>query len=313
MTELIVDVGEVVEPVAEVPDKTVADLVRMVESYLRVGVRTELDKLASGVTADAATLTTTYQVPAIKTGARLSIDLEDYHVWSVSGASVTVQPGMFGSTSASHDTGSIIHVNAEYTPAEIVRELNNELAGLSAPGAGLFRPNTVTLTFNPTYLGYDLTDVTNVDGILTVVAETAGSSRARVPVPFRLERNVDTATFPSGMALMVYEGWSGRDVVVTFKDQFGSVDSLTDFVAATTGLPSSVFDVLAMGAALRLAGVAEIGRNQMVSQGSSRRANEVPAGSRVNAVRFAVSEYRERRAQEADRLKRAYPTRLPRW
>lgn len=310
MSELVVDVGTVSAPSISQPDTTVASLIRQVESHLYTGTRVERDKLASGVTANATSLTTTYSRAAIKAGAKLTIDLEEYHVWSVSGATVTVQPGEFGSTSAAHDSGAIIHVNAEFSPFEIFREINNELSGLSA--AGLFRTNSVTLAFNAARTGYDLTDVTNVDGILTVLAEATGPERLRSPIPWRLERNLDTDTFPSGFGLFLDRGWPGRDVFVVYKDQFGAVDSLADNVYASTGLPPSAHDLLAMGAALRLAAPAEIDRNQMSSQGGSRRANEVPAGSRVNAIRGLAGRYERRLVQEANRLKRAYPTRLPR-
>lgn len=311
MSELVVDVGAVTSPTPAETDSTVADIVQATLGHLHKATRVEWDKLASGVSANAGTLTTTYQRPAAKAGAKLCIDLEEFHVWADSGATLTVEPGQFGSTSASHDTGAIIEINPEFSTFDVFREINNELRGLSAPG-GLWREATVTLAFNPARLGYDLTDVVNVDGIVSVVAETTGPERNRVPVPWRLERNVDTDVFPSGMALFVYEGWSGRDVFVTYKTTFGLVDSLTDSVEATTGLPVSAHDILAMGAALRLAGMAEIDRNQLGSQGSSRRANEVPAGSRQNAVRFPFQQYQRRVRDEADRLRRKYPPRLSR-
>lgn len=314
MPDLVVsDIGEAETPAPADTSITCADVVNMALGYLHTGVRVERDMLASGVSASAGTLITTYQVPAIKAGAKLNIDLEDYHVWSVSGANVTVNPGDFGSTAAAHSAGAIIHVNPEFSQFEVFREINNELRALSSPANGLYRVSTVTLTYNPTYYGYDLTDVTNVDGILTVQAETTGSDRARLPdTSWRLGRNLDTDQFPSGFALFTHMGWSGRDVFVAYRNQFGLLSSLVDNVETVTGFPSSAVDILAMGAALRLAGVAEIDRNQMSAQGNSRRANEVPAGSRVNAIRGLANLYRQRVVQEADRLKRAYPYMLPR-
>lgn len=311
MPDLVVSAGSITAPTSSIPDSTVADIVKAALGHLHTGTRVERDKLNGAISASTGTLTTTYQVPGIKTGAKLNIDLEEFHVWSVAGATVTVQPGEYGSTSASHDTGSIIHVNPEFSQFDVFREINNELRALSAP-ARLWRENTVTLTYNPARLGYDLTGVTSVDGIVSVVAETTGSDRNRVPIPWRLERNLDTDVFPSGMGLFIDGGWPGRDVFVTFKDQFGLVDSLTDNVEATSGLPASCHDILAMGAALRLAGMAEIDRNQMSGQGSSRRANEVPAGSRQNAVRFPYQQYKDRVRDESDRMKRKYPVRLVR-
>lgn len=290
---------------------TARELLEMAWSYLYTGVRPERDYLASGVSASATSLTTTYQAPAIKSGAKLSIDIEDYYVKAVTGATVTVEPGDFGSTAAAHASGAKIQVNAEFTPFEIFREMNNELHALSSPANGLFRANTVTLTSNPAVLGYDLTGVTNVDGIITVLAE-APAMRGWSPVAWRLERNLATADFASGMALFPDGGHPGRDLRVVFRDQFAPLTALANVASTTTGLAESAVELLAMGAALRLAGVAEIDRNLTSSQGNSRRANEVPAGSRVNAIRGLAGMYRQRVVQEANRLKRSYPTRLPR-
>lgn len=311
MTELVIaDIGEFTAPAPGAPTSTALDVLHEAWAYLYTGVRVERDKLASGVSANAATLTTTYQRGGVKAGAKLSVDLEDYHVWAVSGATVTVQPGEFGSASADHVAGSIIHVNAEFTPYEIFKQANNELKSLSVP---LFAERTVTLAFNPSHFGYDLTGVDNIDGIVRVLAETTGSDRDRVPISdWRVERNLDTDVFASGNGLFTDKGWPGRDIFVTYRGQFGELSSLSDDVETITGLPYSCFDILAMGAAIRCAAPSEIDRNQMGSQGSGRRSSEVPAGARLNAIRGLAQLRRERITEERDRLRRRYPTRLVR-
>lgn len=291
---------------------TTADLIRQAESYLYSTTRPERDKLGGSYTSGATTLTTTYQRPAIKAGARLSIDLEDFHVWSVSGATVTVKGADNGSAAAAHSNGADIIVNAEYTPFEVFREINNELRALSSPANGLYRVSTVDLTFNSAYSLYDLTSVTNVEGIATVYGEV-GVNREWVPISgWSLVRDADTDVFASGFALDVPFGWPGKSVRVAYRRQFATLSSLTDNVETVSGIPSSATDIVSMGAALRLAGVAEIDRNQLSAQGNSRRANEVPAGSRANAVRFPFAQYKARIVEESARLKQAYPTVLPR-
>lgn len=313
MPDVIADLGDYTSPpVPSVTDKTTADLIAMVRAYLTVGRREERDKLAESVTENATTLETTYERPAIKAGARLNIGLEDFHVWDVDGSTVTVQPGEFGSSSAAHAAGDIIHVNPEFSQFDIFRELNNELRGLSAPRK-LFRVAQTTLTYNSATFGYDLTDVSDMRGVLSVLATTVGSDANREPITdWRVEHGVDTASFPSGVALFTGRGYPGRAVTVNYKTGFGELSSLSDAVSATTGLPTSAYDVLAMGAALRLADPAEIGRNQVSAQGSSRRANEVPPGSRTNAPRVTRADYMARLSEERNDLERQWPTRLPR-
>jgi hypothetical protein len=290
-------------------DTSVPALIEQVWSYLYTGVRVERDKLDGAVIANATELVTTYQRGGIKAGARLSIDLEDYHVWSVADETVTVQPGEFGSTATEHADGSIIHVNAEWSPFEIFREMNNELRALSHH---LAYTRTVTLTYNPAYVGYDLTDVTNVDGIVGVLAQDF-TSRNWFPITgWRVDHNLDTDVFASGSALFTHDGVPGRDLLVTYRAHYTPLTGLTNYIASQSGLPYSAHDILAMGAAVRCAAPAEIDRNQMGSQGSGRRSNEVPAGARLNAIRGLAQLRQTRIIEERDRLARKFPVRLVR-
>lgn len=310
---VVVDAGSPSSPTPGTPSTLAQEVLDQAMSYLYTGVRVERDKLASGVSAGAESLTSTYSVDAIRGGSKLSVDLEDYHVWSVTGPTATVQPGEFGSTTADHATGAIIHVNAEWTPFEVFREMNNELRSLSSPSNGLMRVASVTLTYNPAFYGYDLTDVANVDDIVSVLAATTGSDRDRAVVrDWRIERNLDVATFPSGNGLFFRDGWPGRDVIVSYIDAFSPLTSLLDDVEAVSGLPYSAHDILAMGAAVRCAAPSEIDRNRMDSQGSGKRSVEVPAGARLNAIRGLAQLRQERIADEADRMRRRYPIRMPR-
>lgn len=309
MPDVIASLGTFTAPPSGSDTRTARQVLDEAMNLLHSSIRVERDKLNGALDSSTASVVTVYSRAGIKAGAKLSVDTEDMHVWSVSGATATVQRGEFGSTAAAHADGSIVLVNAEFTPAELFRQMNNELKALS--GKGLFAPRTVTLTYNPTYFGYDLTSVDNIDGILRVVAATTGPERELYPVTdWRLERNADTSVFPSGYALFTRAGWPGRDITVTYRGRFGVLTSLDDDVETTTGLPNSAFDVLAMGAAIRCAAPTEIDRNQTGSQGSGRRASEVPAGARANALRFPVQLYRDRVADERDRLVREFPARL---
>ncbi len=312
MPIVVVDSGSYTAPPAGSPTATAAEILHDAMAHLHTGVRVERDKLNGAVTSGATTLTSTYSRGGIKAGARLDIDLESYHVWSVSGAVATVQPGEFGSTTAAHANGSIIHVNSEFPMFDVFTQANNELKSLSSPLAGLFAVRTVTLVYNPSHVGYDLTGVTNIDGILRVLAETTGSDRTRIPVTdWRVERGLDTDVFPSGYGLFLTRGWSGKDVFVSYRGQFSELSALDNDVETVTGLPYSCHDILAMGAAIRCAAPAEIDRNQMGSQGSGRRSSEVPAGARLNAVRGLAQLRQQRINEERARLLRRFPVQLP--
>lgn len=310
MPDVIPDLGDYTAAPEGSDTATAGDILRRAENQLQTGVRAEWDKLATSLDSSTTDVVDTYARGGIKAGAKLSIDLEDMHVWSHTTNTSVVERGQFGSAAAAHATGAIIHVNREFTPFEIFTEMNNELRSLSS---SLMAERTVTLAYNAAQFGYDLTGVTNIDGIVRVLAETTGSDRDRVPITdYRIERNLDTDVFASGYGLFVGDGWPGRDVFVTYRGQFGVLSSLDDDVETTTGLPNSCFDILVMGAAIRCAAPTEIDRNQTGSQGSGRRSSEVPAGARLNAIRGLVGLRQQRIVEERDRIKRRYPTRLVR-
>lgn len=310
MPDVISDLGTYTAPPTGSPTATARDVLDEAWSHLYTNIRVERDKLDGDVDDATTSIVDTYARGGIKAGAKLSIDLEDMHVWDHVTNTSTVQRGDFGSTAAAHADGSIILVNAEWTPAEILRQMNNELKSLST---ALMAERTVTLSYSAARYGYDLTGVENVDGIVRVLAETPGSERDRVPVTdWRVERNLDTDTFASGFGLFTGQGFPGRDLLVTYRGQFGELSSLDDDVETVTGLPYSCFDILAMGAAIRCAAPSEIDRNQTGSQGSGRRSSEVPAGARANAVRLPIARYEKRIIEERDRIRRRFPARLPR-
>jgi len=63
-----------------------------------------------------------------------------------------------------------------------------------------------------------------------------------------------------------------------------------------------------LGAQIRLMSPREIKRNFTESQGDTRRADEVPAGSVAGSVSNLLRLRRDRIQAEAARLARAYPT-----
>jgi hypothetical protein len=305
------DIGTVTAPVSTPLVVTVQSIVDMTKRWLFTGGREAVNKLTSSVSANASSLTFTYDLGAIQGGARVSIDLEDYRVWSVSSPSATVEPGQYGSTSAAHNTGSLVFVNALFSQFEIVTEINNELLALSAPGSGLFQIKTVDLTYSPSFQAYNLTSVTDAEDILAVSYESLGPSREYIPIDsWRFQRNLPTGDFASGFALTLLQGADpGQTVRVAYKAPFTTLSSLSDDLVLNAGLPASARDVVAMGAALRLSTSREIRRNFNESQGDTRRASEVPPGANNAAPAGLRQKYLERRNEEAARLQRLFPPR----
>lgn len=287
---------------------TAADLVQETRGHLLSGGRNELNRLDGAITNVASTLTLEFPLGGIQRGAVLSIDLELVYVWSVAGLVATVKRGYLGSTPAAHSDEAIVEVNPAVSDFQIFRALNAEIDAYSSPVHGLYRIATLDLTYNAARNGYDLTGVTNLIDILTVEAkDVMPGDRMRIN-RYRLIRNQDTADFTSGYALYLYDTvMPGKTIEVAYKAPFVALSALaTDL--ATTGLPTTAYDIPPLGAAARLMAPMEARRSMIDRQPEPRQASDVPPGAARQAAGGLLALRNQRLVEEAARLQSAYPS-----
>lgn len=312
--DIVVDVGEpsVPDPSAGC-DTTLRTAINRTRTELLSGRREERNRLATDIASGATSLELDFAKGGIDNGSRLGIDLELFHVYSVTGQTVTVEPAEGGSIAADHDNGTIIRVNSRATDFDILNAINDTLRDLSSPGAGLFRVGSVDLTLDSNLDTYDLTDAANVYDILGVwyPVDTGTQQWSRVANKhWRLIRDADVSAFASGFGLQFFSGFSAADgttIRVTYKTRYNLLADYADNVESVAGLHCDAHDLLWIGAAIRLSDTREIERNQTMSQGEPRRASEVPAGALNNSVAGLQRRWSQRIRDEASRLARQYP------
>lgn len=292
---------------------TVTALIEETRRVLFSGQREGRNKLSIGVTASDTSLTFAYPMGGIRSGSKLSINLEDIYVWDT--ASQTASPvdrGQFGSTAAIHDAGTIAHVNPKFSNWEIFNALNDEILSLSTPHNGLYAISTIQLTYSPTIQGYNFSLPTAID-IYEVRYEVPGPSMEQpLSTDWELSRGMPTTDFASGVALFVRDAYPNYPVTVKAKIPY---PQLTASLAATTSptIPDSVIDLLSIGAAWRLTQSREVRRNFDEVQGDTRRADEVPPGANMGASRELGRLRQQRINEEASRLNQLYPNRSRRY
>lgn len=289
---------------------TALELIQRTETHLLGSVTEKRNRLASAISDTTSTsLTLTYDAGPITQGARIEIDAEEMYVWAVNGQTVTVERGFNGSTAATHAQNAHVVVDPRYPRHVILRALNDDLRDLSSPVNGLFKSSYVDLTYSPAYDGYDLTGVSDLIGILDVFYEEP-TRRGWTPTQWRLNRDLPTADFASGNAVFINAAFPGSTVRVRYKAPFSTITYSTSDVETTSGLPASAIDIPVLGAAARLIAGREIPRNQVESQPSTRRADEVPPGAIANSARALLAFRAQRIADEAARLMSRTPIRL---
>lgn len=308
MSDIVISSIESVIPSVPPSSRTVGVLIEDTRRLLYSNTRDQRDKLAAAIDESATSLTLRYGNNTVQSGSLLSIDLEEFYVWEVSGKVATVEPGQFGTLTAEHAADTIIFINPKFSNFAMFKALNDTVHALA--GHGLYRMLNVDLTYTSGVSGYDFLGVTDLSIEPYKVYRKAGGTANSWPVVnnYSYARGLDTAVFPSGQAIFINEGAVvGNPIRVLYKAPFNAFSSIADNIESVSGIPTYMHDILSLGAAIRLAAPREIKRNFDESQGDTRRASEVPPGANLNSYAGLAIQYRQRVNQELERLARQYP------
>jgi hypothetical protein len=277
-----------------------------------LGSRTEpINRLASDP-GTGATLTFANELGGISEGARLSIELEDIHVWSTSTTTKTAEclRGFESTTNVAHATGTLVRVSPRVTDSQILVAINAHLRGLY--GEGVYRMDAEEYAYNPSQSLYPLSS--NVLEPYQIWAEDRSESIGWVKLyGWQMARNQNTTDFPSGNAIVFTREApsAGFQFRITYRRELGTLTTLADNVETTTGTPA--IDLLVLGAGMRLTRGRETARNLSDAQGSTRRAQEVPPGAELGSHRALQQAYQQELFRETARLAKLYPPESRQW
>jgi hypothetical protein len=274
------------------------DLVHEARRFLLTTHKEVLNRLAGAVnnTSDVI-LTLEFDLANdVAPGSLLSINLEEFHVWSVNttNRTATVQRAVNGSAKGSHSVGDLVYVRPLFTHFRIFRTLNDDLSELSS--LGLYRVKTLPRTYNSAVKGYDLAE--DLLDILEIRKELTGTDKNWPRIrSYDVAHDQDAAAFPSGKALFLHEpGTHNETLHISYAATFSPLVDLTSDVQTVTGLPATANDLPPLGVAIRLMAGREVKRNFPEHQDGARRGEEVPPGAQI-------ASYAALRALRAERLK----------
>lgn len=263
---------------------------------------------------------------AMLPGKVIAVDLELFLITGVpTGGSVAVSGGYLGSTNVNHTSGVLAYVNPEFTDFDILTAINNDLDDLCSPENGLYKLNSLEITYNPVITQYDLTDINGagaVTGLIDLIA-----IRCKTPYPDRKYRaislndvelipamSVDT-NFPSGYGLQLNNTrtpYPGQPINIIYKQSFTHLVNYTDNVQTVSGLPATANDLPPMGAMVSMVGPREVHRNQLATQPDPRQAPEVPPGAIMNSTNAVMRQRQGRINAESARLRQLNESRMRR-
>lgn len=313
MSDIVVSSPDIVVPTFT-DSITVARYIDFCKQYLYTGTHEIRSKLAVPISDTATSFTPQYPNAAFQDNTRISVGLEDMYVWTVDASgSLTVERGQFGSIATSHEAGETIYASPKFSDAEILREINNEISSLSAPGSGLYAVATVDIVTDGSVRAYDFTPVSAMD-ILDIRVRTPGDSKDwPVLNDWYYEQKANVTDFASGAALFITEPVpTATTLHVTYSLPFSTLSSLTQVVTTVSNLSTTQLELPILGAAINLTAGREIKRNFNEHQGETRRTSEVGGGANLSSANALRARYQTRRVQEANRLSKQFPTRKKR-
>ena len=287
---------------------TAGALLDRVNRQLLSGTIEERNKLAATVDSDDTSFVMSYDLAGLRAGTVFEIDSELVYVWeAVSGSkTLTVERAYMGTTAASHTVGAVVTLNPRFPKAQMLEALNQDIDDLSSPLNGLFRVVSTSIDYNGSDRQTDLTGATSVIDLIDVRLRYLDSDYPVIRAT-RLQRDLPTADFPSGFAIVFDESVMAGSLRVRYKAPFSRVSALTDSLQSVANVSTTMEDILELGVMSRVLSVREVKRNFIESQGDTRRSDEVGAGAMRDSFSNILRLRRDRIIAEAAKLARQYP------
>ena len=272
------------------------------------GTVEERNKLATTVTSADTSIVLSYDLGGFREGSVIEIDSELMYVWTALSATKTleVQRGYDGTTAVAHTVGAIATVNPRFPRQQMLDALNSDIDDLSSTVNGLFRVVAQDISYNGSDRQINITSAAGIIDLLDVRLRYLADDYPVIR-NVRLQRNLPTADFASGFAIVFDEPVMAGSLRVVTKREFTRASTESSDLQTVCFVPQSCEDILEMGVLLRMMNGREIKRNFIESQGDTRRSDEVPAGATRDSLTNIQRLRRERIIAEAARLKQQYP------
>ena len=272
------------------------------------GTVEERNKLATTVTSADTSIVLSYDLGGFREGSVIEIESELMYVWESSTATktLTVQRGYDGTTAVAHTNGVLATVNPRFPRQQMLDSLNSDIDDLSSTMNGLFRVVAQDITYNGSDRQINLTSGAGIIDLLDVRLRYLADDYPVIR-NVRLQRNLPTADFASGFAIVFDEPVMAGSLRVVTKREFTRASTESSDLQTACFVPQTCEDILEMGVILRMMNGREIKRNFIESQGDTRRSEEVPPGSTRDSLTNIQRLRRERIVAEAARLKQQYP------
>ena len=262
----------------------------------------QLNFLAAEYPMGDAELTMSMDVTNITPGMVLSSGLNVWYVIGVDAVAkkATVYAGYDNSHNDPLPVGSPVMIRPRVTDWLLFTYVSDTIKAISSPQHGLYRqaswdePNTDVVwgTYAIPVEAQNMTDLIRVQARYIMTPDLWTD----IPLQYVEWQPENQIVRVKGSLPM------GTPLRFDYKAPFLAPSGLDDDVEVDLGIPESMHDIPALGAAARLLRTTESRRSQIHNQGDPRRATEVPPGANSASASDLSREFRQRIADEQTRL-----------
>lgn len=237
----------------------------------------QINLVAVSASAGATAITFDMDVSGITPGMVLSCDLNVWYVRSTIPAQkiVNVIPGYDNSPLKSVAAGDFVTIKPRVTDWFMFETMNQEILRLSTPEHGLYQLKRWVADVDPTYQTYDFPAAANsMVSMLRVRYLLPGTTDVWIDLPpFAYKVQIDDV---SNRVRLLRQVPSGTQIEFMYKAPFNQASNLDDDVTTVCGLSATMVDIPTLGCLATLMKTTESRRNQVQTQGDSRRLLKFP-------------------------------------
>ena len=215
--------------------------------------------------------------------------------------------GYNATTATAHDANAKVVITPTYPRSAIKRAVNDTV---NAVYPKVFAVGSAPVSFLASRTTYEVP--APAIQILSMAWQSVGPTKEWLPIrQWRWDPIAYSPSFTSGRTVSIYDNvLPGRTINIVYAKLPTVMNNLTDDFETTTGLPTSMRDVIIYGAAWRLSSYIDPARISITSAAADEFDAKRPYGTGTNVTKGLQALYQQRLEEESLKQKIQYPTRV---
>ena len=242
------------------------------------------------------------------------IEIDDEMMWvdayDRQANTITIAPygrGYNGTTAASHSANAKVTISPTYPRYAVKRAINDTIASVYPK---VFATGSTGVSFLASRTTYAVP--ADAIQILSMAWQSVGPTKEWLPIrQWRWDPLAYTSAFPTGRTVSIYDNvLPGRTINIIYSKLPTKLDALTDTLEDTSGLPTSMRDVITYGATYRLSSFVDPARVSIQTAAADELDAKRPYGAGTTVAKQLQTLYLQRLEEESLKQKLQYPTRV---